>query len=786
MDLDLGRRSIAEWAEGAPNEVAESFVPAREKFKIEMPIGKGGMAEVFLVTDQDLKRQVAMKIQRSDLGGGREARLQFVAEAQATSQLEHPGIPPVHDIGLTEDGRPYFTMKLVRGRTLREVLHDLALQRREVQREYTVHQLVTILERIAEALEFAHERGVVHRDIKPENVMLGDYGEVHLLDWGLARIGTESSEFEHVETARTQRGLETQAGQIKGTPAYMSPEQASGEPVDSRTDIYALGCLLYEVLTLHSAFDPQDRGVFLLVQEGKFVDVAERNASRRVPESLAATCRKAMAFHADARFASASEMREALRSWLDGRAQRQHRRQEAEKLVALGKQAVAKYEDLKRQVGEAEDAEEAEVAKHQPYQPIAEKLSLFEARKRVGVLKAQVALAFEETTHLLNAALTQDSSNVAARAALADLWKQRLLETEERGAEEDQVHAFAMAKRYADGPIPSDGSLSLVSNPPGAKVLLYRYEEVGGLLSPQHETLLGTTPLESTTLPMGSYLCVLEKAGFRDTRYPVHITRERVWEGAVRLRTEAELGADFVNVPAGPFTYGEGKQQETKTLPDFAIAEFPVTFREYAEFLNSLDETEGERRCPMAGADDPYMKRGADGRYAPCTNIIRGPARRRCLREFGPDCEADLPVIGASWLDAVAYCEWRSRTTGQRWRLPTEEEHEKAARGVDGRRFPWGDVEDASLARCLNSRKEAPQPEPVGAFPTAVSVYGMRDASGNVWEWTNSQYDSRRSSRVLRGGSWYIPMAYLRCAFRFAGVPRFRDSNVGFRCARSL
>ncbi len=134
MDLDLGRQSIVEWAESAPEDAVADFVPAQEKFNVEMPIGRGGMGEVFLVTDQDLRRQVAMKVLRRDTAISRDQRLHFIAEAQATSQLEHPGIPPVHDIGLTPDGRLYFTMKLVQGRTLREVLHDLALKRREVHR----------------------------------------------------------------------------------------------------------------------------------------------------------------------------------------------------------------------------------------------------------------------------------------------------------------------------------------------------------------------------------------------------------------------------------------------------------------------------------------------------------------------------------------------------------------------------------------------------------------------------------------------------------------------------
>ena len=219
MDFELGRKSIVEWADESPDGAAD-FMPAEEKFQVEMPIGAGGMGEVFLVTDKDLRRQVAMKVLRRDIGEGREQRLHFIAEAQATSQLEHPGIPPVHDMGLTKDGRLYFTMKLMQGRTLQEVLHDLVLKRKEVAREYNLHKLVTILERCCEPLHFSHEKGVVHRDLKPENIMLGDYGEVNVMDWGLARIrgvSDESGSFESVETARTETGYETQAGAIKGT-----------------------------------------------------------------------------------------------------------------------------------------------------------------------------------------------------------------------------------------------------------------------------------------------------------------------------------------------------------------------------------------------------------------------------------------------------------------------------------------------------------------------------------------------------------------------------------------
>ncbi|MCK6458529.1 MAG: SUMF1/EgtB/PvdO family nonheme iron enzyme [Planctomycetes bacterium] len=786
MDVDPDRKSILAWAEGAPKAAGGEFVPAKEKFVVEAPIGSGGMGEVFLVTDQDLRRQVAMKILRAD-AKDREMRLQFIAEAQATSQLEHPGIPPVHDLGRTPDGRPYFTMKLVSGRTLREVLHDLLLKRKEVLREYTLHKLVSVLERICETLHFAHERGVIHRDLKPENVMLGDYGEVHVMDWGLARIEGPSSEREgSVETARGAAGLETEFGVLKGTLLYMSPEQTRAEPLDRRSDVYALGCLLYEVLTLQMAFEPSDRELIPKKSRGEVPDVAARNPRRPVPDALADVCRRAMQPEAKDRYATAGEMGRALRAWLDGRAERERRHEEAEGLAARGREAALAYERRKEEAQRAEELARAEALKFKPYQPVSEKRSLVEARRTAARSQVDAAVAFAEAMKHLDAALIAEESNASARAALSSLWLGRLEDAERRKDEVEAAYALTMIERYQGMPLPAEGMLSLWSDPPAAEVALFRYVEEDGILVAGEERPLGRTPIASARLPAGSYLLVLRKEGYRDTRYPVHVRRGGSWEGRVRLRTDREIGEGFVYVPAGPFLYGEGRDLAVREPPDFAIAKWPVTFAEYAEFLMSLPQEEAHDRLPHVEGDPAYLERGADGKYRPHPVLVEGGARAYCLKRYGEGFEWRIPVMAVSYEDADAYCRWKTRTTGREWRLPTEEEREKAARGVDGRRFPWGDLEDASLARCRESFAHEAQSGPIGEFPSAESVYGMGDAAGGVWDLTSSWFDERKASRVVRGGSWTGPTGYLRCAVRLPFLSRARGTNIGFRPARSF
>ncbi len=203
-----------------------------ERYQLGEVIGRGAGGVIHRAMDQDLKREVAVKI-LARAGSTREQRVRFVVEAQVPAQLEHPNIVPVHDIGRTSDGDLFYVMKLIEGRTLKALL-----------READQDQLLDVLGQVARGVAFAHHRGFLHRDLKPSNVMVGVFGEVLVLDWGLARPPEGL-------TSRDPGGPMSLDGDVMGTLGYMAPEQALGE-VDKQgpaTDVHALGAMLHEVLT---------------------------------------------------------------------------------------------------------------------------------------------------------------------------------------------------------------------------------------------------------------------------------------------------------------------------------------------------------------------------------------------------------------------------------------------------------------------------------------------------------------------------------------------------------
>ena len=279
-------------ADAAPSEPAPLLTPQpAEKYGEARQIGAGAEKEVVQVRDRDTLRDVALARPRD----GRPVQA-FVREARLLARLEHPHIVPVHDLGLAPDGRPYFTMKLLAGETLEAVLARLRQGDAATLAAHPLPALLDIFVRVCEAVAFAHSRGIIHRDIKPANVQIGDYGEVRLIDWGLAKsIGDPADPSDLPDLPDSSATL---AGTVKGTPGYMAPEQAAGRgtTADVRTDTYALGALLYALLTWHPPITGDTTtDVLCKTIAGEIMPPRQRAAPRIVPHALEAIACKALA-----------------------------------------------------------------------------------------------------------------------------------------------------------------------------------------------------------------------------------------------------------------------------------------------------------------------------------------------------------------------------------------------------------------------------------------------------------------------------------------------------------
>lgn len=282
--------------------------PCDTRYRIRESIGEGGMGMVYLADDTALDRPVAMKVIRR-MGLGPDAVERMLREARVIARLEHPGIVPVHDVGRLPDGRVFYVMKWVKGRRLDEHFGAKA----------SIQERLRVFERVCETVAFAHAHGVIHRDLKPQNIMVGEFGEVLVLDWGVAKVMHEAADprvtlppgpsaGEVVSTSR-----HTAHGTILGTPAYMAPEQARGEVerITERSDVFALGGILFFLLTGKS---PRERG------DETGAGRSARSLNREVGRRLDAIGVKAMALEAQNRYATATELAEDIGRFLNGHA----------------------------------------------------------------------------------------------------------------------------------------------------------------------------------------------------------------------------------------------------------------------------------------------------------------------------------------------------------------------------------------------------------------------------------------------------------------------------------
>lgn len=312
-------------------------VEASIRFRIDGEIARGGMGAVLKGRDPDLGRDVAVKVLRDDLGDRPEMVRRFIEEAQIGGQLQHPGIVPVYELGVFADRRPFFAMKLVNGQTLAALLAGRTSPSEGLPR------FLGIFEHIAQTVAYAHARGVIHRDLKPLNVMVGSFGEVQVMDWGLAKVlphggdadeggtGRKAEQESVIATARSGGDPDvalSRAGSVLGTPSHMSPEQARGEidAVDERTDVFALGAILCELLTGAPAFTgPTSAAILLKAQRADIADAMVRLRVSGAGEELIGLARDCLAARPADRPRNARAVADRITAYLAGVQEKLHR-----------------------------------------------------------------------------------------------------------------------------------------------------------------------------------------------------------------------------------------------------------------------------------------------------------------------------------------------------------------------------------------------------------------------------------------------------------------------------
>ena len=301
------------------------------RFRALYRLAEGGLGKVSVAMDRELNREVAFKEMKPHLSQNEESRSRFLLEARVTGKLEHPGIVPVYGLGVHDDGRPYYAMRMIKGQSLKEALevyHNRKPLWTPGQANLQLRPLLRRFLDVCDAIGYAHSRGVLHRDIKPSNIMLGKYGETLVVDWGLAKLldrprgklSVVVRETALVDALNSVERADTRTGAVVGSPPYMSPEQACGQhdQLGPESDVYSLGATLYHLIVGRAPFEGHDLAVLLnRVRAGDFP--APRKVDPRIDPELDALCLKAMALNPRNRYASPSDLAEDVEAWVSRR-----------------------------------------------------------------------------------------------------------------------------------------------------------------------------------------------------------------------------------------------------------------------------------------------------------------------------------------------------------------------------------------------------------------------------------------------------------------------------------
>jgi formylglycine-generating enzyme required for sulfatase activity len=815
-------------------------------------VATGGMGAILKVWDEDLRRSLAMKVvlDFGDDGQSEKALARFVEEAQITGQLEHPGIVPVHEVGLDDSGRMYFTMQLVRGRDLEKIFERVHAGSDE---DWTPTRAVHALLKVCDAMAYAHSKGVIHRDLKPANVMVGRFGEVYVMDWGLARIlGHESvtdvrptgesdemrsleiqSDRDDVRGAAEGSALLTMDGDIMGTPAYMSPEQARGDldAMGPTSDVYSVGAILYHLLSGHVPYNPPEKAlnaltVWGLVQAGAPQPIHER--APEAPAELCAICEKAMAREQPERYATMDELARDLRSYLEGRV-----------VAAYETGAVAEFRKWVRR------------NKALALTGLVAGLVIVSGLSVASIVLAGKNRALSDVTAraVENATLADERASKVLR--LADVKRLQQLQAEAGAlwpAHPEQIPALRDWIERAD---------ELVAREPTHAAELARLEDSGIDNTEdlwQRDTLVElTADLASVNEPERGLLAdVLARLAFAES------VEERTRTGTEAMRRWAVATASIQNTEQSPLYDGLELPPQLGLLPigqdrqsglwEFAHLQTGAeAVRDETTGRLVLKDSTGLVFVLIPGGsffmgsqslypNEPHYASEASDTETPLHEVTLTPfflskyelTQAQWMRFTGENPSnygigkefLGRFVGGTNPVEQVNLDECTEVLTKLGLRVPTEAQWERAARGGTTSAW-WTGAERDTLRGRANLADQAAaeagaQWKYISDWPTfydgyvvhapvdefAPNPFGLHHVHGNVWEWCRDNYigdytpdvragDGERLTppsdfNIARGGSFYHSANLARSAYRNPTSPNSSVNNVGVRPARDL
>ena len=703
--------------------------PLTGEYTLVREIARGGMGQIYFGEDPQLERQVAVKVS-SVSEDGQDPR--FSKEAKVLAQLAHPNIVPIHNFGVDSQGRPFYAMKLVKGRTLQAVLNLIRDADSSAILNYPRATLLTIFRKVCDAMMFAHSKGILHRDLKPENIMVGEYGEVLVMDWGLAKVLGEREDNGSGKSQVTDTGDYgmTMEGEVMGTPQYMSPEQAAGmvAELDQRSDIYSLGGILYAILTLRPPIEGTTLDeVLTKVKHGSVSSMvakrggknsAKSNASSamscEVPEALQAVTLKAMSVERNDRYSSVELFAADIERYQNG--------------FATSAEVAGAFKQIKLWIGRNKVLAASAVV-------LVVVASGLTGRIIAEGRRASLALEQLKATAPTYAMRAQDLLNSGDfEEALKSVEFAINLEPKNSAFHELRGNALQVLMRWSDAVEAYEHSVSLGAGDGASK------------------------SLERTKV-------LIKKA-------------TSVGEAQAKADLFAALNSEGRQYEALAFAKGLGEFWEDRKKDKSVVA----------DLVKSLES----KLLPVPGTGISMSKTELTvGEWKLYLKAEGYPDWRQPAADWQQTDEH--PVVKVSWNWAKGLCEWLSAATGKEWRLPTNAEWEAA---VGPSVYPWGDefpptADDGNYQINANGRVDPKGAgvdgirgtAPVGSFkPNRLGFY---DLGGNVAEWMWDGSDQRTGNPTARGGGWDFPADSLRSSYRgnFLNADTFRV-GTGLRLVR--